>query len=163
MAYIGGNMVFAGPVLGAVLITVLQSGVSLMSNSWLVYVGVLFIAMVTFAPTGLTGIILEHAPIARAGLLRRLAVPYLRVLLPGLVTVLGFVGVVELLSFLTIGMAQGKSLALFGQAIDVFGAAPWLGSLTCLLGGGFWLARESTHFKRVWDGLIEIARPGGTR
>jgi branched-chain amino acid transport system permease protein len=51
MAYIGGAMVFAGPVLGAVLITLLQSGVSLMSNSWLIYVGVLFIAMVTFAPT----------------------------------------------------------------------------------------------------------------
>lgn len=35
MAYIGGTTVFAGPVLGAVLITLLQSGVSLMSNSWL--------------------------------------------------------------------------------------------------------------------------------
>ena len=72
MAYIGGATTFFGPVLGAILITVMQSGVSLMSNSWLVYVGVLFIAMVTFAPAGLTGIILEHAPIARAGLLRRL-------------------------------------------------------------------------------------------
>jgi branched-chain amino acid transport system permease protein len=67
MAYIGGNMVFAGPILGAVLITLLQSGVSLMSNSWLIYVGVLFIAMVTFAPAGLTGIIMAHAPIWRAG------------------------------------------------------------------------------------------------
>src|SRR4029079_18729032 len=67
MAYIGGNMVFAGPILGAVLITLLQSGVSLMSNSWLIYVGVLFIAMVTFAPAGLTGIMMAHAPVWRAG------------------------------------------------------------------------------------------------
>ena len=81
----------------------MQSGVSLMSNSWLVYVGVLFIAMVTFAPAGLTGIVLEHAPIARAGLLRRLVLPYARGLLPGLIVLLGFVGMVELLSFLTIG------------------------------------------------------------
>jgi branched-chain amino acid transport system permease protein len=145
-------------VLGAILITLLQSGVSLMSNSWLVYVGVLFIAMVTFAPTGLTGIILEHAPIARAGLLRRLVVPYLRILLPGLVVLFGFVGVVELLSFLTIGMAQGKRLELFGRAVDIFGSAPWIASLACLLGGGFWLTRESRHFKRVWDGLTEVAR-----
>ena len=85
-----------------------------MSNSWLVYVGVLFIAMVTFAPTGLTGIVLEHAPIARAGLLRRLVLPYLRILVPGLIMLIGFVGLVELLSFLTIGTAQGKRLALFG-------------------------------------------------
>ena len=114
MAYIGGATTFFGPVLGAILITLMQSGVSLMSNSWLIYVGVLFIAMVTFAPAGLTGIVLEHAPIARAGLLHRLALPYLRILVPGLIVLFGFVGLVELVSFLTIGMAQGKRLALFG-------------------------------------------------
>ena len=57
MAYIGGATVFAGPILGAVLITLLQSGVSLLSNAWLVYVGVLFIAMVMFAPAGIAGLI----------------------------------------------------------------------------------------------------------
>src|SRR6202162_4477377 len=35
MAYIGGTSAFGGPILGAVLITLLQSGVSLMSTSWL--------------------------------------------------------------------------------------------------------------------------------
>jgi branched-chain amino acid transport system permease protein len=129
-----------------------------MSNSWLIYVGALFIAMVTLAPTGLTGIILEHAPIARARLVHRLIVPYLRILFSGFVALIGFVGSVELLSFLTIGMAQGKRLALFGQAIDASATLPWAAALGCLLAGGFWLAREFHAFKRVWDGLIEIAR-----
>lgn len=163
MAYIGGATTFFGPVLGAVLITVLQSGVSLMSNSWLVYVGVLFIAMVTFAPTGLTGIIVEHAPIARVGLLRRLTLPYVRILVPGLLTVLGFVGLVELLSFLTIGMAQGKRLALFGWALDIYSVMPWLVSLIAMFGGGYWLALEARYFKRVWDQLMETARAGAVR
>jgi branched-chain amino acid transport system permease protein len=158
MAYIGGATTFFGPVLGAILITLLQSGVSLMSNSWLVYVGVLFIAMVTFAPTGLTGIVLEHAPIARAGLLRRLTLPYLRIAVPGLIVLFGFVGVVELLSFLTIGMAQGKRLALFGVALDIFSPVSWLVAFACLLGGGLWLSIEARYFKRVWDGLIEASR-----
>lgn len=158
MAYIGGATTFVGPVLGAILITLLQSGVSLMSNSWLVYVGVLFIAMVTFAPTGLTGIVLEHTPIAKARLLHRLAVPYLRVLVPGLVTVFGLVGVVELLSFLTIGRAEGKHLALFGTTIDASSVLPWLVSALSLLVGASWLRLESRHFKRVWDTLIELAR-----
>jgi branched-chain amino acid transport system permease protein len=158
MAYIGGATTFFGPVLGAILITLLQSGVSLMSNSWLVYVGVLFIAMVTFAPAGLTGIIVEHAPIARAGLLRRLVVPYIRILVPGLVMLFGFVAVVELLSFLTIGKAEGKHLSLFGRAIDVVSVVPWLVAFVCLLAGGIWLAVESRHFKRVWSGLIDAAR-----
>ena len=55
MAYIGGTGAFGGPILGAVLITLLQSGVSLLSNSWLVYVGVLFISMVIFAPVASWG------------------------------------------------------------------------------------------------------------
>src|SRR5580693_3204983 len=67
MAYIGGTTVFAGPVLGAVLITLLQSGVSLLSNSWLVYVGVMFISMVIFAPAGIMGLAAAHGPIVRAG------------------------------------------------------------------------------------------------
>jgi len=163
MAYIGGATTFFGPVLGAILITVMQSGVSLMSNSWLVYVGVLFIAMVTFAPAGLTGIILRHAPIARAGLSRRLVRPYARVLTPGAIMLIGLVGVVELMSFLTIGQAQGKRLALFGHAIDVDSAVPWLISSICLVGGGFWLARESKRFKQVWDGLMDTIQPGGSR
>ena len=163
MAYIGGATTFFGPVLGAILITLLQSGVSLMSNSWLVYVGVLFIAMVTFAPTGLTGIVLEHGPIARAGLLRRLVLPYLRMFAPGVIVLFGFVGLVELASFLTIGMAQGKRLALFGHAMDIYSPMPWLVTLLCLVAGGVWLSHEATRFKRVWDGLMEIARPGGER
>ena len=80
MAYIGGSGAFGGPILGAVLITLLQSGVSLMSNSWLVYVGVLFITMVIFAPGGIMGLVMAHGPIVRAGQLGRLAVPYVRVL-----------------------------------------------------------------------------------
>jgi branched-chain amino acid transport system permease protein len=74
----------------------------------------------------------------------------------------GSIGLVELLSFFTIGRAQGKHLELFGQPLDVQSAVPWLICLVCLLGGGFWLARESRQFKRVWDGLMEIAQPGGS-
>jgi branched-chain amino acid transport system permease protein len=153
MAYIGGNMVFAGPVLGAVLITLLQSGVSLMSNSWLIYVGVLFIAMVTFAPAGLTGIMMAHAPVWRAGHISRLILPYLRLVVPGIATVTGFVGMVELLSFLTIGAAAGKHLVLFGSPIDVNTAMPWLIATALLVAGTVWLRFEARYFARVWESV----------
>jgi branched-chain amino acid transport system permease protein len=155
MAYIGGSMVFAGPVLGAVLITLLQSGVSLMSNSWLIYVGVLFIAMVTFAPAGLAGIAVAHGPVWRAGRLSRLLWPYLRLLPAGLATVAGFVGLIELLSFLTIGAEQGKHLMLFGSPIDIASAMPWAVATGLLVVGGVWLRKESRSFARVWANVTE--------
>src|ERR1700721_1676482 len=154
MAYIGGSAVFGGPLLGAVLITLLQSGVSLLSNSWLVYVGVLFITMVIFAPSGIMGLIMAHGPIARSGQLGRLAVPYVRGLVPGILMALGFGGLVELLSFLTIGAAQGKSLVLFGSKIDIHAILPWLLAGIGLGGGGLWLRLEARSFRRVWQGLM---------
>ncbi len=159
MAYIGGSASFGGPILGAVLITLLQSGVSLMSNSWLVYVGVLFISMVIFAPSGIMGLVMAHGPIVRAGQLGRLAVPYVRVLVPGMLMVLGFVGLVELTSFLTIGAAQGKSLVLFGNKIDIHATLPWLLATVFLLGGGFWLRLEAQSFRRVWESLMADLKP----
>jgi branched-chain amino acid transport system permease protein len=153
MAYIGGSTVFAGPIVGAVLITLLQSGLSLLSNAWLVYVGVLFISMVMFAPTGITGIIQAHGPIARTGRLSHLIVPYLRLVIPGLAVVVGVIGLVELASFLTIGAAQGKTLVLFGHTIDVNTAPPWIVAAICLVGGGIWLRLEGRAFHRVWDTL----------
>ncbi len=158
MAYIGGTSVFGGPILGAILITLLQSGVSLLSNSWLVYVGVMFIAMVIFAPTGLAGIIKAHGPIRDEGRLGRLAVPYLRLVIPGLGVLLGFVGLVELMSFLTIGAAQGKKLVLFGGPIDVHATLPWAISAGSLLIGGLWLRYEAAGFHRVWESLTAEVR-----
>jgi branched-chain amino acid transport system permease protein len=159
MAYIGGSGAFGGPILGAVLITLLQSGVSLMSNSWLVYVGVLFISMVIFAPAGIMGLVAAHGPIVRAGQFGRLVVPYVRVLLPGILMVLGFVGLVELASFLTIGAAQGKTLILFGNKIDIHAAQPWVFATLCLLVGIVWLRREARSFRRVWESLMFELQP----
>ena len=159
MTYIGGVTVFGGPILGAVLITLLQSGVSLLSNSWLVYVGVMFIAMVIFAPTGLAGIIKAHAPIKQAGRLGSLAIPYLRLVIPSFGLLLGFVGLVELTSFLTIGAAQGKKLVLFAHPIDVHATLPWAVAAASLILGSLWLRWEASAFHRVWETLsLEIRR-----
>jgi branched-chain amino acid transport system permease protein len=73
--------------------------------------------------------------------------------------VLGFVGLVELTSFLTIGAAQGKTLILFGHSIDVHANLPWLLAAILLVGGGFWLRLEARVFRRVWDGLMIELKP----
>ena len=73
--------------------------------------------------------------------------------------VLGFVALVELTSFLTIGAAQGKTLILFGHTIDVHAVLPWLFATACLAGGGVWLRLEARAFRRVWDKLMIELKP----
>jgi branched-chain amino acid transport system permease protein len=159
--YIGGAGGFFGPILGTILVVLLQSGVSLLSNAWLLYVGVLFIVMVMYAPFGLVGLLAAHAPIARIGRLRDLAVPYARVLAPGLLMVLGFVALVELASFTTIGAAQGKKLRLAGSEIDTASAVPWIVAGAALVIGFLWLRRAAAGFRRCWDVLIDEAKAKG--
>ena len=162
--YIGGAGGFFGPILGTIVVVLLQSGVSLLSNAWLLYVGVLFIVMVMYAPGGLIGLIFMHVPIWRAGRLRELALPYARAFPPALLVVAGL-------------RAAGRTGVLHhhrrraGQeihdrrpphrhhgAVAMGGRAALLWSL-----GALWLRREARGFRQRWDALMEGAVQDGAR
>jgi branched-chain amino acid transport system permease protein len=159
--YIGGAVGFFGPVMGAILVVGMQSGVSLHTSAWLLYLGVIFIAMVMFAPGGLLGLVANHVPIARMGRLSELIVPYARVLVPTLAMTAGFVLLVELITHQTIGAAQGKKFALFGQAINADASMPWIAGIVLMIGGALWLRREGRVFMATWNALIEDAKARG--
>jgi branched-chain amino acid transport system permease protein len=55
MTFIGGIGHFIGPVLGALFYTYLQNFLSEMTDSWPLFMGLLFIAMVLWAPGGIAG------------------------------------------------------------------------------------------------------------
>jgi branched-chain amino acid transport system permease protein len=100
-----------------------------------------------------------HGPIARSGRGAALIVPYLRVLLPGLMAVGAFVLLVEMASFVTIGAEQGKSFKLGGAThIDPFTLPPWLAAAAALVVAIVWLRLEARALGRVWDGLSDEAR-----
>jgi branched-chain amino acid transport system permease protein len=71
----------------------------------------------------------------------------------------GFVGLVELTSFRTIGATQGKQLVLFGSSIDINAPQPWLVAAALLLLGGAWAWREARAFHRIWDRLNDDLTP----
>jgi len=163
-SYIGGAGGFFGPIVGAIVVVLMQSGVSLLSSAWLLYLGTLFILMVMYAPGGITGLLALHAPIVRIGRLGELIVPYARALLPAAVCLAGFVMLVELASFNTIGASQGKEFSFFGQALDARSLTTWLGGFALLIVGGLWLRAESRTFARTFNALLEAAKTeGGAR
>jgi branched-chain amino acid transport system permease protein len=55
MTFIGGIGHFIGPVLGAAFYTYLQNFLSELTDSWPLFMGLLFIAMVLWAPGGIAG------------------------------------------------------------------------------------------------------------
>lgn len=64
-AYIGGVAFFVGPILGAILVTLLSVKLSDFSEIWILYFGVLFVTVILFAPYGLSGLLMMHVQFAR--------------------------------------------------------------------------------------------------
>jgi branched-chain amino acid transport system permease protein len=55
-AYIGGVNVFFGPPLGAAVMTFFGSALSDLTRSWMLYQGVLFVIVMMFLPSGISGV-----------------------------------------------------------------------------------------------------------
>ena len=138
MTYIGGIGAFAGPIIGAIIITYLRINLSDVTNAWQLYFGILFIGVVSFAPGGVAGLLMRHWEAARSGEFRRLAPAYALVA-PGLAA--GLIGAVTMieLAYSELAAARGEdsALSLFGVPIHGSPAAPWsVGVLLLAAGAG---------------------------
>lgn len=133
MAYVGGIRLFWGPIVGAVMITYMQSDLSDYSEAWLFYLGALFVAVVMFAPDGVSGM-MENAVKAaqRPGFGRRLRVRTMETLALA-VAFIGLVLVVELA--LRRSNGSGEMLELGGFSLSYQEAMPWIAGLVLLAGG----------------------------
>ncbi|TMJ63591.1 MAG: ATP-binding cassette domain-containing protein [Alphaproteobacteria bacterium] len=56
MVIIGGMRSFLGPALGALFFVIFRDYLSSVTDNWLLYFGLLFVAFIVFSPTGLVGL-----------------------------------------------------------------------------------------------------------
>lgn len=141
MAFVGGTTFFVGPVVGAVLMTLLQISLSDYTGAWLVYVGLLFIAMVMFAPRGLAGLVLMHRPLWAAGLLGRLWPVYARAMPAAALIGVGVISLVELSQHALVLGASAPVKVWLGLAIDTRSPPTWF-AVFGLLAVAAWLLNE---------------------
>ena len=158
MAFIGGIGTFAGPVLGAIVITWLQVSLSDWSAAWQLYLGLFFVIMVLFAPGGLTSIIQMHMPLVRGGRLTRLLPSYVFAAVPAIVMVAGAVFLLEINYRLATKPELGTRTTFLGIPVDMATPWPWLAGLT-LLGVGLYGMRHSVRLvTEAWGAASEPAR-----
>ena len=151
MAYIGGTGQFIGPVLGAIVITWLQSSLSEYTSAWLFYLGVFFIVMILYAPSGLAGLIIAHRPIARSRAFTGLLAAYGLALVPLALVTAGAVLLIEMSYRLSTQPERGTQMRLLWTALDAASPWPWIVA-TMALGAGFVLFRATWRFiGAAWD------------
>ncbi|MBN8939373.1 MAG: branched-chain amino acid ABC transporter permease [Rhizobiales bacterium] len=123
MAYIGGAAVFFGPIIGAVLISLMQSMLSDFTKVWQLYLGLLFVVVVMFAPYGIGGMVAQVLNAIRKGELAEKLPGWLLGTLGAVVTFGGAIMAIEMAYRIREG---GRPFSAFGMAFPHTALTSWV-------------------------------------
>jgi branched-chain amino acid transport system permease protein len=158
--FLGGATFFFGPIIGAVLMVVAFVMFSELTKAWLLYLGLIFMLMVMYAPGGIASLIMMNLRVAKFGKLRGLLGWYALLALTGAVAFFGIAAIIEMVYHVQLNEALGPVLRFMGVELNVQSVASWFGAaLLAAVGVGlFEFTRRK--FSRRWgnvQGEIEAA------
>ena len=142
ITFLGGVGFFFGPILGAIVFTLVQTVLSLETELWAFYAGMLFLATVMYFPGGLAGLIMMHVPAFQLGNAKLLMMPYLKTLGPGLIAVLGVSSLVEMTFHFRHSTSGDEEMTLFWTTFNSHSIVVWL-LVIVVTAGAIWLTRRN--------------------
>ena len=151
--FLGGATFFFGPILGAVLMVLAFVLFSEFTKAWLLYLGLIFMFMVMYAPGGIASLIMMNVRVAAFGKWRQLLLPYLALVLAGMVGLAGVAGVVEMVYHLQFSGGTGHDLEFLGIALQTNAVGSWLGAGFLLLVGGSLFEWSRRRFAKRWSAV----------
>jgi branched-chain amino acid transport system permease protein len=149
--FVGGAGSFIGPIIGAVLYAFSYVMLSSITNAFLLYLGLLFLVMVIFAPGGIASLVLMNLRLALYGQLRGLLKPYLVVLVGIIPAFLGVTSLIELLYAHQLNVGNGVAVNVWGFTLDNTSTAAWLGAAALTLVGAAIFMIVGRYFGRHWS------------
>jgi branched-chain amino acid transport system permease protein len=133
--FLGGATFFFGPIIGAVLMVLAFVMLSEFTQAWLLYLGLVFLFMVMFAPGGVASLIMMNLRVAMFGHLRKLGLSYLALAGTAVVVLAGAGAMIEMVYHLQTHAAFGSELEFMGTTLDSKSLESWLGALVVLVIG----------------------------
>ncbi|GAP37277.1 branched-chain amino acid ABC transporter permease [Piscinibacter sakaiensis] len=148
--FLGGATFFFGPIIGGVLMVIAFVLLSEFTKAWLLYLGLIFLFMVMYAPGGIASLIMMNLRVAAFGRLRRLWTAYLAMGGTALVMLAGAAAMIEMVYHLQLGAALGPELHFLGVPLNATGVDSWFGSGLVLLTGLVLFELSRRQFRRDW-------------
>ena len=133
--FLGGATFFFGPIIGAILMVLAFVLLSEFTKAWLLYLGLIFLFMVMYAPGGVASLIMMNLRVAMFGHLRKLWVSYLALAFTAMVVLLGAACMIEMVYHLQLNAALGSELKFLGATLDSKGLNSWFGAAFVMLTG----------------------------
>ena len=157
--FLGGATFFFGPIIGAILMVLAFVLLSEFTKAWLLYLGLLFLFMVMYAPGGIASLIMMNLRVASFGKLKQIWVSYLGLFVTGLVALLGAGAMIEMVYHLQLNSALGDTLKFLGMTLNAKGVDSWVGSIFVMLTGLGLFEAARRHFLIEWGEIqVEIEK-----
>jgi branched-chain amino acid transport system permease protein len=133
--FLGGATFFFGPIIGGVLMILAAVLLSEITKAWLLYLGLIFLFMVMYAPGGMASLIMMNLRLAAFGFLRKIWVSYLGLGLAALTLLGGAAVMIEMIYHLQLNASLGPTLKFIGIEFNAHSVDHWFGSLFVMLTG----------------------------
>jgi len=154
--FLGGATFFFGPIIGGILMVLALVLLSEFTKAWLLYLGLVFLFMVMYAPGGIASLIMMNLRVAAFGRLRELWVSYLALAVTALIVLLGAAAMIEMVYHMQLNAALGQEVRFLGATLDTHGVNSWFGSIFVMLSGLGLFELTRRHFKRQWGEIQEF-------
>jgi len=155
--FVGGSTLFFGPIIGAVLMVLAFVLLPGLTQAWLLYLGLLFVLMVTYAPGGVAALLMANWQLARQGVLQRLWLHYLALTAAAALALVGAAALVEMAYHLQQSATLGSMLPFLGMVLDVHRTSSWVCAALLLSVGAGWLELSRRRFKCRLDQIAQDA------
>jgi branched-chain amino acid transport system permease protein len=151
--FLGGATFFFGPIIGGILMVLAFVLLSELTKAWLLYLGLLFLFMVMYAPGGIASLIMMNLRVAAFGKLKQIWVSYLGLFVTAFVALIGAGAMIEMVYHLQLNSALGDTLKFMGVSLNAKGIDSWVGSVFVMMTGMglFEIARR--HFMIEWGDI----------
>jgi branched-chain amino acid transport system permease protein len=157
--FVGGATFFFGPIIGGILMVLAFVLLSELTKAWLLYLGLLFLFMVMYAPGGIASLIMMNLRVAAFGKLKQIWVSYLGLFVTAFVALIGAGAMIEMVYHLQLNSALGDNLKFMGIVLNAKGVDSWFGSAFVMLTGLGLFEAIRRHFLIEWGDIqIEIEK-----
>jgi branched-chain amino acid transport system permease protein len=149
--FLGGVSFFFGPIIGAVLMVLALVLLSELTLAWLLWLGLVFLFMVMYAPGGIASLIMMNLRVASFGKLRPLLPSYLALGGTALMILAGGGAMIEMVYHLQLNQALGPEMKFMGATLNARGLDAWFGAAFVLLVGVAMFEFTRRQFVRHWN------------
>ena len=148
--FLGGATFFFGPIIGAVLLVFASILLSELTVAWLLYLGLVFLFMVMFAPGGVASLIMANVRVASFGKLRRFWLPYLKLFATAGLFIAGAAVMVEMTYHMQFNASQTPVVQLLGISLDTTSTMTWVLATALLVAGIVLFELARRPFVHLW-------------